>query len=250
MTLLDDVGYRILRRIAPTETGHMSGEAYSGRSKLEVLLGPSALEEVRGKSVIDFGCGEGAEAVEMAQRGARVFGLDLQENLLAIARERAAAAGVADRCRFGSRAPDGAADVIVSIDSFEHFGDPGAILGVMYDLLRPGGVVLASFGPTWFHPFGGHLFSVFPWAHLLFTERALLRWRSHIRDDGATRFSEVAGGLNQMTISRFEQLVRASRFQLESIEPVPIRKLRPVHTRATREFTTAVVRCRLRKPAA
>jgi len=116
---------------------------------------------------------------------------------------------------------------------------------VMYNLLKPGGCVLASFGPTWYHPLGGHLFSVFPWAHLLFSEPALIRWRANVRPDGATRFSEVEGGLNQMTIARFERLVSTSQFKIQEIETVPIRKLRPIHCRVTREFTTAVVRAKL-----
>jgi len=88
---------------------------------------------------------------------------------------------------------------------------------------------------------------VFPWAHLLFTEEALLRWRSAFKSDGAKRFSEVAGGLNQMTIARFETLVAASGFAFGEFELIPIRKLRPVHNRRTREFTTSRVRCRLVK---
>lgn len=104
-----------------------------------------------------------------------------------------------------------------------------------------------SFGPTWRHPLGGHLFSVFPWAHLMFSEQALIRWRSTFKTDGATRFSEVAGGLNQMTIARFERLIADSPLQFASLELVPIKKLRPFHNRVTREFTTAVVRCRLIK---
>jgi hypothetical protein len=60
----------------------------------------------------------------------------------------------------------------------------------------------------------------------------LLRWRSDIRSDGAKRFSEVEGGLNQMTIGRFERLVQASPFKLIHLEPVPIRPLRRLHTRA------------------
>ncbi len=48
----------------------------------------------------------------------------------------------------------------------------------MNTLLQPAGEVLVSFGPTWYHPLGGHLFSVFPWAHLIFSEKALIRWRS------------------------------------------------------------------------
>lgn len=104
---------------------------------------------------------------------------------------------------------------------------------------------MASFGPTWYHPLGGHLFSIFPWSHILFSESALVRWRANIRPDGATRFSDVEGGLNQMTIARFERLVSASPFQIATLETVPIRKLRPIHSRLTREFTTAIVRTKL-----
>jgi SAM-dependent methyltransferase len=165
-----------------------------------------------------------------------------------MARARAEAAGVSDRCTFGTTAPERPVDLIYSLDSFEHFADPALVLRQMHDLLRPGGQVLISFGPTWFHPLGGHLFSVFPWAHLVFSERALLRWRSHLRSDGATRFAEVEGGLNQMTIRRFERLVAASPFRLVHLTPVPIRAVRRLHNRVTREFTSAIVRCVLERP--
>src|SRR5262249_46940466 len=136
--------------------------------------------------------------------------------------------------------------VIVSIDAFEHFSDPQAILKTMARMLKPNGCVLASFGPTWYHPLGGHLFSVFPWAHLIFTEKALCRWRTHIRNDGAQRFADVEGGLNQMTIARFQRLVKDSPFEIESLQTIPIRPARMFHNRFTREFLTAVVRCKLR----
>ena len=58
-------------------------------------------------------------------------------------------------------------------------------------------------------------------------------------------FEQVAGGLNQMTIARFERLVAASPFKLAGLECVPIRKLKRFHNRLTREFATAFVRCRL-----
>ena len=140
-------------------------------------------------------------------------------------------------------------DIIISLDAFEHFAEPAAVLRVMDGLLKPEGQVVASFGPTWYHPLGGHLFSVFPWAHLLLSEEALIRWRSGFKTDGATRFGEVAGGLNQLTIREFERIVAESPFQFATLEPVPIRKLRRLHNRLTREFTTSVVRCRLVKKA-
>src|SRR5208283_2003369 len=126
------------------------------------------------KTVVDFGCGEGADAIEMAQKGAkRVIGIDIREEILRTARQKALDAGVQDACVFATSTKE-PADVVVSVDAFEHFADPAEILGIMDTLLGPSGQVLASFGPTWYHPLGGHLFSVFPWAHLLFSEKALI----------------------------------------------------------------------------
>jgi SAM-dependent methyltransferase len=214
---------------------------------LRTLLGDGFVDDIRGKVVLDFGCGEGAEAVEMAQAGAeQVTGLDIQPALLEKARARAQKAGVADRCRFVTAA-DQPADVVTSFDAFEHFDQPEKMLLAMHGLLKPGGKLIASFGPTWYHPLGGHLVSVFPWAHLIFSEDALIAWRADFRNDGATKFRETAGGLNQMTIGRFERMVRKSPFEIELLEEVPIRRLRPLHSKLSREWTTAIVRARLRK---
>jgi SAM-dependent methyltransferase len=181
----------------------------------------------------------------MAQQGAAlVIGVDIRQSALAEARLRAERAGVAGRCVFLD-APRQQADIIISVDGFEHFDHPDEVLTVMRHLLNPGGRVLAAFGPTWFHPLGGHLFSIFPWAHLVFTEAALLRWRSDFKCDGATRFGEVEGGLNQMTIRRFVRLVENSAFQFERFEAVPIRRLRRFTSVLPREMSTAIVRCTL-----
>ena len=72
-----------------------------------------------------------------------------------------------------------------------------------------------------------------------------MRWRSDFKTDGAKSFREVEQGLNQMTIGKFEKLVGSSDFRIEKLELVPIRKLRPFANRLTREFTTAIVRCKL-----
>ena len=240
--------YRFLRKIAPQEPAIMDGSAFAAKGKLRTLLGDRFLAEVKGKTVIDFGCGEGLEAVEIALAGAeRVTGVDIQQALLERARCRAKAAGVEQRCRFATEAGE-TADVITSLDAFEHFGQPDSALEAMYRLLKPGGRLVASFGPTWYHPLGGHLFSVFPWAHLIFSEDALIAWRADFKTDGATRFDECTGGLNRMTIERFERMATKSAFEIEAIEAVPVRRLRRVHCKWTREWTTAIVRATLRRP--
>jgi SAM-dependent methyltransferase len=247
--VFDAIQYRILKRISPGAPDVLTGSAYAGKSKLRVLLGDGFFEEIAGRVVIDFGCGGGDDAIEMARNGAaRVMGIDIREDVLQTARQKAIAAGVDDVCLFASSAPE-SADIVVSIDAFEHFEKPEQILRMMSTLVNPGGQVFVSFGPTWYHPLGGHLFSVFPWAHLIFSEKALIRWRSDFKTDGASKFSEVAGGLNQMAIARFEALVADSPLEFAGLELVPIRKMRRFHNFLTREFFTAIVRCRLVKRA-
>jgi SAM-dependent methyltransferase len=240
------LGYQLLKAIsADGYSSAMDGSVYANQSKAEALLGDWIPRETVGKVVIDFGCGTGAETIEIARRGAkRVIGIDVQERLLRIARQNADLSDVGNICTFAESA-DEQADVIVTIDSFEHFRDPAATLVQMRNLIRPGGSIIAAFGPTWLHPFGGHLFSPFPWAHLIFTEAALIRWRADFKTDGATRFADVAGGLNQITIRRFERIVERSPLKFASLETVPIRRVRLLANPLTREFTTAIVRCKL-----
>ncbi len=239
------IGYRMLRFLSGRTKGNNEYTAYQERSKVEVLFGPEIWKEFEGKSVIDFGCEGGHEAIEVAKHGARkVIGLDIYEPSIAGARRNAEAAGVADRCVFAFETSE-QVDVIMTLDAFEHFDDPPEVLRVMAGLLRPGGYVLACFGPTWYHPLGGHGFSIFPWAHLVFTEGVFMRWHRDTCKDNVRRFSEVRGGLNQMTVRSFEKIVAQSPFRIESFEAVPIRKLRLFANRLTREFTTAVVKCRL-----
>ena len=240
------LGYRLLKALSSEgETGYCDGSAYRGRSKLEVLFGPRIWQEIEGKTVIDFGCGAGTEATEIALRGARlVIGLDLQSRLLGQGEKLAQELGVSDRCFFAADTNE-KADVILSVDSFEHFANPARILSQMRRLVQDSGVVIIAFGPPWCHPLGGHLFSVFPWSHLIFTESSLIRWRSDFKSDGATRFGEVEGGLNQMTIRRFKKLVRDSEFEFATFETVPIRRASLLSNPLTKEFLTATVRSRL-----
>ena len=52
------------------------------------------------KTVCDVGCGSGRFVAALAQRGARVTGLDFAPQMLDLARDLVKQAGVADRCNF------------------------------------------------------------------------------------------------------------------------------------------------------
>ena len=145
--MFTNIQYRILKRISPGAQD-CSGCVYEGKSKLAVLMGDEFFTKIAGKVVIDFGCGEGAESVEMAGGGAkRVIGIDIREDLLQAARQKAVGTGVQNTCHFVSSTKELAdivvsstnelADIVVSLDTFEHFADPAEILRIMNTLLQP-----------------------------------------------------------------------------------------------------------------
>src|SRR5690242_18462413 len=144
--MLNKLQSRILRRISPGLPDTCNGRAYEGKSKLAVLMGNDFFSRIAGKLVVDFGCGEGADAIEMARHGAgRVIGIDIREEVLTSARRAAADAGVESVCSFAG-SMNGRADVVVSLDAFEHFSDPAEVLRIMSRLLKPEGEVLVCFG--------------------------------------------------------------------------------------------------------
>ncbi len=104
-------------------------------------------------------------------------------------------------------------------------------------------------GPLWKHPYGGHFFSPFPWAHLLLSEKALVKWRNlFFPTDQATHFGDVSGGLNQMTISTFKKIVQASAFEIERLELPPIKGRRWLQLLLGLERGTSEVKAILRRP--
>jgi SAM-dependent methyltransferase len=224
-------------------TGVNEQTAYS---KLDRHIPSEWRDQVRDRIVLDFGCGLGHEMIQLAHAGARkVYGLEISEKRLREARQRIEKAGLADTCIVVSDAPPEQVDCIFSFDCFEHFEDPGRVLRQMHSLLKAGGKVYVSFGPSWFHPLGGHAFSPFPWAHLLLNERALVRWRNLYFPGHAVGFNQ--SGLNRMTIKRFFTLCEQSEFTIEKKETVPIRGLTWLHNDLTREWISSVTRAILRK---
>lgn len=101
-----------------------------------------------GMRVLDIGCGWGGMALYIHQKtGAEVLGITLSEEQLKIARERAEAAGVADKVKFeliDYRALKGQFDRIVSVGMFEHVGTPQyrTFFAKCRELMTPEGVML------------------------------------------------------------------------------------------------------------
>jgi len=181
---------------------------------------PDFLPSIAGKEILDFGCGEGRQAVAMACSGATyVWGLDVSRRLLISARSLALEVGVEKQVDFTDRLEArfrARFDIVISQNSMEHFPDPAKALEEMKSALKPDGRLLITFGPPWLAPFGSHMhfFTKVPWVHLIFSEKTVMAVRSHFRHDGATRYEDVEGGLNKMTAGRFERLVSSGGMQI------------------------------------
>jgi ubiquinone/menaquinone biosynthesis C-methylase UbiE len=263
MKLGGPIGRSVLEQITkilgPASDPHTAEDFIGDPSKVERMFGPSIWSRFAGKTVLDFGSARGSEAISAALHGAqKVYGLEIDRELLNFAQTRAATNGVGDLCEFINPADQpermeslwGSIDLVYSLDSFEHFANPDDMLDVMYRLLKPGGTLLVSFGPPWNHPYGAHMghFNRMPWIHFAFSEKTILDVRSHYRNDGATCFEKTERGLNRMTVARFTELIQKSKFRVLSFQPVPIRGLAFL-TRLplTREYFTSNVQCELVK---
>ncbi|WIX33794.1 glycoside hydrolase family 99-like domain-containing protein [Salinicola sp. JS01] len=101
---------------------------------------------VEGKDVLDIACGEGYGAHLLAERAARVTGVDIDTDTVAHAR----AAYPADNLEFlaGDCAEiplaDASVDVVVSFETIEHHDRHREMLAEIRRVLRPGGLLIIS----------------------------------------------------------------------------------------------------------
>jgi 2-polyprenyl-6-hydroxyphenyl methylase/3-demethylubiquinone-9 3-methyltransferase len=99
---------------------------------------------LRGKRVLDIGCGGGILAESMAARGAAVTGIDLAEKPLKVAQLHLLESGLEVDYRLV--APEALAreaaesfDIVTCMEMLEHVPDPGATVAACAALLKPGG---------------------------------------------------------------------------------------------------------------
>jgi SAM-dependent methyltransferase len=255
MSIAETLLYRLARTMYKTEVAHSAEmkEALQGIEKYDryrsaeidrILLALQRFAiDITGKTVIDFGCNDGAISAEYMRHGARrVIGFDVDATAVSRAREVYGSASLEFHHSSTESIPlaDATADVIISYDVFEHVSRPEIISRELYRVLTPRGVILiGTWG--WRHPFAPHLWAVMPvpWAHLIVSERTLLRasrrvyeadwYRPNMYDvdsngrripDKYTNETLSREYLNQYLIRDFERTFRSTGFDCTTI-PVP-----------------------------
>jgi len=130
------------------------GETHTGVTSADALAGslgcgvPTAVADLKaGETVLDLGAGAGADVLISARRVApngRAIGLDMTEEMLALARRNASEAGVAN-VEFlkgyieDIPLPDESVDVVISNCVINLSGDKAKVLREAARVLRPGG---------------------------------------------------------------------------------------------------------------
>jgi len=101
---------------------------------------------VNGKKILDIGCGGGILSEALAKSGATVTGIDLAEDVLAVARDHALTSrlDIDYRCISAEKLADeqpAAYDIITCMELLEHVPNPCSIISACATLLKPDGYV-------------------------------------------------------------------------------------------------------------
>lgn len=100
----------------------------------------------RVRTAVDLGSGAGRHSVLLAERADRVLAVDVADRMLAVARARRALPGI-DYQRRGVMdvSPDeGPFDVVLSVHTLHHVGDPAVVLPHVRSLVAPGGTLVVA----------------------------------------------------------------------------------------------------------
>jgi 2-polyprenyl-6-hydroxyphenyl methylase/3-demethylubiquinone-9 3-methyltransferase len=110
---------------------------------------------LRGKKVLDVGCGGGLLCEPMAEQGAQVTGIDMAPKALAVARAHARQRRLDIQYQLSTaEAWSGehaeAYDVVTCMELVEHVPDPAELVRACAALVRPGGhIFFATVNRTW-----------------------------------------------------------------------------------------------------
>jgi magnesium-protoporphyrin O-methyltransferase len=140
------------RLTSDAPVGRIRTTVRAGRDRMRGMLLSWLPENLDGLRVLDAGCGTGALAVAVAQRGANVLAIDLSPTLVNLARERqpAIVGGGSIDFRSGDMLDPllGSFDFAVGMDSFIHYEAADAVRALAVLAPRTRRAILFTHAPS------------------------------------------------------------------------------------------------------
>jgi 2-polyprenyl-6-hydroxyphenyl methylase / 3-demethylubiquinone-9 3-methyltransferase len=131
----------MLHKLNPVRLGFV-------RSALDVHFGGDRTERypLKGRVVLDVGCGAGLLCEPLARLGAQVTGVDAAPENIEAAKAHAALSGLDIDYRAGELAEQGLGtfDLVTCMEVIEHVSDPAAFAGQLVAHLKPDGLLILS----------------------------------------------------------------------------------------------------------
>jgi ubiquinone/menaquinone biosynthesis C-methylase UbiE len=195
-----------------------------GNSNPEFWSRTGGRPDFSGRRVLEVGCGHGALSVDMAQSNATVVGVDLNKWRVDFANElvRSRFPEVAARTHFTATAvqdlpTDAPFDYVVSKDTFEHVDNLDDLLKSLYQLLKPGGFLIAGSTPLYWSPKGDHGRTGLrvPSLHAILPTSVVLSAASRRQSQIVSSLSDL--GLNGYTPEQYRRIFDRSNFQQDRL---------------------------------
>lgn len=181
-----------------------------------------------GGRLLDLGCGTGRLLLDFARRGHSVVGVDLSPEMLTVAAEKAATAGIAidlllanlaDLTCLADNSFDCAACLFSTLGMVLGEANRRRVVTYVHRLLRPGGRFILHVHNRWFN-----IWNAPGWAWLVSNLWGSLRRSAEPGD----RVMPVHQGITGLTLHLFTrreatQLLAAAGFRIVEIEPLSLR---------------------------
>jgi len=203
--------------------------------------------DIRGKKILEIGCGHGGISIFMAVNGAKeVVGIDLNTMDLEIAKKAKRKIEAELGCNdlpvnflemnaYDMKLDLNSFDIVIADNVFEHFMEPEKVMQQSYKILKSGGLLIVPrFSSIW-SKYSLHLKNglKLPWANLFFSEQTICNVMVRIVEENSW-MQEIYPGyknnpkkvrdlrryndLNDITYAKFRKMAQRTGFEVTNFQ--------------------------------